>query len=233
MNLNPLAWALSGNTRCPRSRRSSASSPASRCRTDAGILNRAGRCKTQPRARAKASFCTGAGAVPFTAPLSCGVAMICAISRMRSSRSIQEIHCSPLPMGPPRPNSNGTSRLLSIPASMPSTIPMRSRTTRTPNFSALLAAHSQASQTRWPKQRLPPSNSVSDSSAHVPYHPIAEPLIITAGRRCRRAIRRTTSRVMRNRDARIRRRFVRVHRPLATGSPAKFIIVSIAASSAI
>jgi hypothetical protein len=26
---------------------------------------------------------------------------------MRSSRSIHEIHCSPLPMGPPRPNSNG------------------------------------------------------------------------------------------------------------------------------
>src|SRR5262249_31408205 len=86
----------------------------------------------------------------------------------------------------------------------------------------------------FPRRAFPGvANAVSDSSPHVPYHPIDEPLIITAGRRCRRAIRWTTSRVMRSREARIRRRLVRVHRPLATGSPAKLTTVSITASLAI
>ena len=58
---------------------------------------------------------------------------------------------------------------------------MRSRTTRTPSRCAFLASRSQASQTRCVKQRLPPSNSVSVSSCHRPYQPMAEPLISTAG----------------------------------------------------
>ena len=120
-----------------------------------------------------------------------------------------------------------------MPPSVPSTRPMRRRTTRVPSRSAFLAAHSQASQTRWPKQRLPPSNSVSDSSCQLPYQPMAEPLINTAGRRSRRAIRRTTARVMRSRDARMRRRLPRVHNALAIGSPAKLMTASIAVSLAI
>ena len=98
--------------------------------------------------------------------------MMWAISRTRSSRSIHDIHCRPLPIGPPSPNSNGSSSRLSIPPSMPSTRPMRNRTTRTPSRCAFLASRSQASQRRCEKQRLPPSNSVSVSSCHRPYQPI-------------------------------------------------------------
>jgi hypothetical protein len=51
---------------------------------------------------------------------------------------------------------------------------MRSRTTRVPCFSARIAMRSQASHSRCEKQALPPSNSVSASSCHSPYQPIAE-----------------------------------------------------------
>ena len=84
------------------------------------------------RADLEAALVTGVGAVALTAPVRRGVAIACAISRMRSSRSIQDIHCRPDPIGPPRPNSNGISRRLSMPPSVPSTSPMRNRTTRTP-----------------------------------------------------------------------------------------------------
>ena len=116
---------------------------------------------------------------------------------------------------------------------MPSTSPIRSRTTRTPRRCAFLASRSQVSQTRCVKQRLPPSNSVSVSSCHRPYQPIAEPLTTTAGRCCKRAISRLTARVMRRRDDRILRRLRRVHSALPIGSPARLITASIRASSGI
>ncbi len=62
---------------------------------------------------------------------------------------------------------------------------------------------------------------------------MAEPLISTAGRRSSRAIRRTTLRVMRSRELRMRRRFRRVHSPFAIGSPARLTMASIAVSLAI
>ncbi len=70
--------------------------------------------------------------------------MTWAIRRTTSSRSIHDIHCRPLPIGPPRPNSNGIRYWLSMPPSMPSTSPIRSRTTRTPRRCAFLASRSQA-----------------------------------------------------------------------------------------
>ena len=185
--------------------------PPSRRNRNAGIRNGAGRRRARPRCLANCALLTGAGAVPLTAPVSAGVAMMCAIRRTRSSRSIHDIHCRPLPSGPPRPNSNGMSMRPSMPPSIPSTSPVRRRTTRTPNRCARFATRSQASQTRWVKQRLPPSNSVSVSSSHRPYQPMAEPLISTSGLCSSRAISRTTSRVMRSRDDRIFRRFLRVH----------------------
>ena len=207
-----------------------------RRRDDAGSRpvswSSAGRRSAAPSARANSALVTGAGAVAFTGPVSDGVAMMWAISRTRSSRSIHDIHCRPLPNGPPSPSSNGSSSRLSIPPSTPSTRPMRNRTTRTPRRCAFLASCSQASQRRCEKQRLPPSNSVSVSSCHRPYQPIAEPLISTAGRCCSRAIRRTTARVTRSRDDRIWRRLRRVQ-SVPVGSPARLITASIRASSAI
>ena len=185
-NLNPLASALSGNTRWPPSRSSLAKSPARRS-TAAGRGRNAGRRSALPSSLANVQFGTGAGAVALTAPVSAGVATTWAMSRTRSSRSIHDIHCLPLPIGPPRPNSNGSNRRPSRPPSVPSTSPIRRRTTRRPSRSARIAARSTMSQLRCEKQRLPPSNSVSGSSFHNPYQPMAEAVISTPGRRSSRS----------------------------------------------
>ncbi len=93
-NVKPLASALSGSTCWPPSSSSSARSPRSRS-AKAGIGIKAGRRNARPSSRAKSALRTGTGAVALTAPQSFGVAITWAMSRMRSSRSIQDIHCRP------------------------------------------------------------------------------------------------------------------------------------------
>ena len=64
---------------------------------------------------------TGVGAVPLTGPLSSAVTMQWAMRRTRSSRSIQDSHCVPEPIAPPRPSRNGRSRPRNRPPCVPST----------------------------------------------------------------------------------------------------------------
>ena len=156
--------------------------------------------------------------------------MMWAISRTRSSRSIHDIHCRPLPIGPPRPNSNGISSRLSIRPRMPSTRPMRSRTTRTPSRCAFLASRSQASQTRWVKQRLPPSNSVS--GLVLPQTVPADGGAADQHRGVRSQARDQADDGARHAQPRRRilRRLRRVQSPSPIGSPARLITTSIRAS---
>ena len=68
--------------------------------------------QARAQARARTSRCAPARA-RSRSPRRCsdGVAIACAISRTRSSRSIHDIHCLPEPIGPPRPYSNGDQQV--------------------------------------------------------------------------------------------------------------------------
>src|SRR4029079_8326418 len=227
LNTNPVLSALFGSTRWPPSKSSLAKSPPTRRSSASGMRKIAGRCSRRTSSSVNFRLVTGIGAVAFTGPEISGRAMTWAIRRIRSSRSIHDIHCLPEPNGPPRPNSKGVSIRVMKPPSVPSTRPIRKQATRTPYSSAGRAALSQASQSSWLKQAWDFADSVSTWSCQRPYQPIAETATTTAGLRSSRAISLMTSPVMLMRESRMLRRLASVHSPLPIGSPARLTIASI------
>ncbi len=65
---------------------------------------------------------------------------------------------------------------------------------------------------------------------HSPYQPTADAVMSTDGRCSSRPISRNIARAIRSREATMRKRFARVHKPLANGSPARLTMASICVS---
>src|ERR1041385_4925326 len=158
--------APAGTARWPVSR-TSAISPKARRSTNAGTGAQLGRRSVLPSVVQNSFILTGSGAVAFTAPRAFE-RMRNSINPISSSRWIHGIHCLPEPSGPPRKNLNGGTIFVSAPPLRPSTIPVRSKTTRAPEPSARSASASQSRQRRARKSLPGGSLSVTISSPRGP-----------------------------------------------------------------
>ena len=88
--------------------------------------------------------------------------------RTRSSKSIQLMYCSPLPIRPPTPSLNGVSIFCKAPPSPASTTPMRRCTTRMP---ASLAASVEVSHSRQTSLRKSSPDALSSRRTSSPRSP--------------------------------------------------------------
>ena len=166
-NWKPARRAACGITRCPPSSICDIS-PNRILSANAGTGKMAGRCNTTASSRVKAALVTGFGATAFTGPLRAASVIANSIKETRSSKAIQDIHCSPVPKRPPTPRRNGSSICASAPPLRPSTTPIRGTTTRTPNCSATCASCSQPSASCPRKSDEGGESSVRISSPREP-----------------------------------------------------------------